>query len=164
MGRWLVKQEPTSYSFADLSRDGRTRWDGVHNAQALLHIRAMRPGDEALFYHSGDERACVGILRVDSGPRPDPNDTRGSWFVEVVPVRALRRPVSLPEIRADPAFRGFTLLKISRLSVMPVPDAMWERLLRLSERPAPATATGRPKGRARAVARPPRRGAARRRR
>lgn len=164
MAHWLVKQEPTSYSFARLQREGRTRWDGVHNALALQHLRAMRPGDEAIFYHSGAERACVGILRIATAPRPDPNDSRGSWFVEVSPVRALPRPVSLSEIRSDPGFEGFTLLRMSRLSVMPVPEPMYARLLTLSERPAAPPVRGAATGRARAAA--PRRGrpSARRRR
>ncbi len=121
MAHWLVKQEPTSYSWTRLVRDRRTRWDGVHNALALQHLRRMVVGDEALFYRSGEERACVGILRVASEPRPNPTDTRGSWYVEVVPVRALPRPVSLAEIRAEPAFAGIELLRNSRLSVMPLP-------------------------------------------
>ncbi|HTS34009.1 MAG TPA: EVE domain-containing protein [Thermoplasmata archaeon] len=164
MAHWLVKQEPTSYSFSTLLRDGRTRWDGVHNALALRHLRAMRPGDEAIFYHSGGERACVGILRVASSPRPDPGDSRGSWFVEVTPVRALARPVPLAEIRADRAFEGFTLLRMSRLSVMPVPEPMYARLLALSERAGPSVLTAGGTGRGRAGARQRRRTSARRRR
>jgi predicted RNA-binding protein with PUA-like domain len=164
MAHWLVKQEPTSYSFSSLLREGRTRWDGVHNALALRHLRAMRPGDEAIFYHSGGERACVGILRVVSAPRPDPNDSRGSWFVEVTPVRPLARPVPLAEIRSDRAFDGFTLLRMSRLSVMPVPEPMYSRLIALSERagPSPVTATATGRGRAGAPRR--KRTSARRRR
>jgi predicted RNA-binding protein with PUA-like domain len=129
VAHWLVKQEPSSYSWGNLVRDGRTRWDGVHNALALQHLRRMAVGDEAVFYHSGSERACVGILRVASSPRPDPNDARGSWFVEVTPVRALARPVTLAEIREDPAFEGIALLRISRLSVMPIPETAWLRIL-----------------------------------
>ncbi len=129
MDRWLVKQEPTTYSWDRLVRDGRTRWDGVHNAQALLHLRRMKVGDEAMFYHSGEERACVGILRVASEPCPDLEDARRSWYVEVVPVRPLPRAVSLTEIRADPAFAGIELLRNSRLSVMPLPETAWKRIL-----------------------------------
>jgi len=161
---WLVKQEPSSYSYSALVREGRTRWDGVHNALALRHLKAMRPGDLALFYHSGDERACVGILRVASAPQPDPQDARGSWFVEVVPDRRLPRPVTLAEIRADPAFAGFELLRISRLSVLPVPPPMWAHLLGLSERPPTQPPTGAAKGPVRARARAPARRAVRRRR
>ena len=135
MAHWLVKQEPSTYSWPRLVKDGRTRWDGVHNALALQHLRRMAVGDEAVFYHSGEERSCVGILRVASEPRPDPKDPRPSWFVEVVPVRPLARPVSLAEIRADPAFAGIELVRNSRLSVMPLPDGAWKRLLERAERP-----------------------------
>jgi predicted RNA-binding protein with PUA-like domain len=156
MAHWLVKQEPTSYSWTRLVRDRRTRWDGVHNALALQHLRRMVVGDEALFYHSGEERACVGILRVASDPRPDPADARGSWYVEVVPVRALARPVSLAEIRADPAFAGIELLRNSRLSVMPLPEAAWTRLLDRATKPtaAPGPVTGGTTRRVKRRARP----------
>jgi len=129
VGYWLVKQEPSSYSWADLENDEETEWDGVHNALALQHIRAMAPGDLAMFYHSGTERACVGILRVVRGPRGDPKDARGSWSVKMGRVRPLRRSVTLAEIRDDPGFEGFALLRISRLSVMPVSKDHWARLL-----------------------------------
>ncbi len=164
MARWLVKQEPSSYSYPDLERDGRTRWDGVHNATALQHLRRMHPGDEAFFYHSGDERACVGVLRVASLPQPDSDDPRRSWWVEVEPVRRLPRPVPLGEIRADPAFAGFDLLRISRLSVLPVPERMWKRIEVLAARPAGPAVTEGTKGRARGPApRRPRAPAPRRR-
>ncbi len=156
---WLLKEEPTHYAFADLVRDGRTVWSGVHNATALRHLKSMKVGDEGIFYHSGDERACVGILRIASAPRPDPDDDRGSYLVEVRPVRALARAVPLSEIRADPAFAGFDLLRISRLSVLPVPGPMWDRLLAISAAPG---LTAGSKGRARGSA-PPRRGSAARR-
>ena len=141
MSKWLVKEEPSHYSWADLERDGRTEWDGVHNALALRHLKSMAPGDEAIFYHSGDERSCVGIVGVVSAPRPDLADPRGSWSVEVRPLRALARPVPLSVIRADPRFEGFDLVRISRLSVLPVPEPMWRRILALgaAER---RTATG----------------------
>jgi predicted RNA-binding protein with PUA-like domain len=162
MAHWLVKQEPTSYSWHRLVRDRRTRWDGVHNAQALLYLRQMAVGDEAFFYHSGEERSCVGILRVASPPRPDPDDARRSWFVEVVPVRPLARPVSLTEIRGDPIFDGTLLLRNSRLSVMPFPDAAWKRVLEKAETPLAdaAPVKGGTRGRATSRARP-RRGSAR---
>ncbi|HLM92062.1 MAG TPA: EVE domain-containing protein [Thermoplasmata archaeon] len=163
VAHWLVKQEPSSYSYPDLEREGRTRWDGVHNALALQHLRAMRPGDEAYFYHSGEERACVGVLRVTSLPHPDDDDPRRSWWFEVKPVRRLPRPVPLGEIRADPAFAGFELLRMSRLSVLPVPDPMWDRIGWLSARPA-ASPTAIAKGRVRGPAPPRRRAPVRRRR
>ena len=162
MAHWLVKEEPTHYSWTDLARDGRTEWDGVHNALALRYLRSMAPGDEAIFYHSGEERACVGIVSVVTRPRADPNDERGSWSVGVRPVRALERPVPLREIRSDPAFAGFDLLRISRLSVLPVPAPMWKRILSLAARaPAPErSATGARTGPGRATG-PSRRGRAR---
>jgi len=154
---WLVKQEPTAYSWTHLEEEGETEWNGVHNALALRHLRAMRVGDLAIFYHSGDERACVGVLRVVRGPIPDPDDTRGSWTVRVRPVRKLRRPVSLAEIRDDPTFAGFDLLRISRLSVMPVSQVHWRALLAL-ERPAARGGRGpteAPSGRGKASVSPP---------
>jgi predicted RNA-binding protein with PUA-like domain len=153
MAKWLLKEEPTHYSWQDLARDGRTEWDGVHNALALRHLRAMAPGVEAIYYHTGDVRSCIGVVSVTSTPHPDPGDERGSWSVEVRPGRPLARSVSLAEIRADPAFAGFALLRISRLSVLPVPDPMWKRILELSDRPATpvgAAATVARKGRAKA--------------
>lgn len=138
VAHWLVKQEPSSYSWTDLEHDGETEWDGVHNALALRHLRAMSVGDLAVFYHSGSERACVGILRVSRGPRPDPKDARGSWTVTVRPVRALLRPVTLREIRNDPRFAGFDLLRFSRLSVLPVRPEHWSRLLALERTAGPS--------------------------
>ncbi|MGI0072069.1 MAG: EVE domain-containing protein [Thermoplasmata archaeon] len=129
MARWLAKSEPSVYSWSDLERDGRTEWDGVHNATALQNLRRMRPGDELFFYHSGSERAAVGIARVSGTPHPDPRDARGSWSVEVRPVRPLRGAVSLSALRPDPSLSGFVLLRMSRLSVMPVTDAQWKRVL-----------------------------------
>jgi predicted RNA-binding protein with PUA-like domain len=166
VAHWLVKQEPSSYSWKDLVAEGETEWNGVHNATALLHIRRMRVGDLAIFYHSGEERACVGILRVSRGPRPDPHDERGSWTVRVRLVRALRRPVTLSEIRGDPAFAGFDLLRISRLSVLPVSDAHWAALMALEggDVEAPHSATEARSGRGRATGSPPRANAAKRRR
>jgi predicted RNA-binding protein with PUA-like domain len=155
---WLVKQEPTAYSWNHLEEEGETEWNGVHNALALRHLRGMRVGDLALFYHSGDERACVGILRVVRGPTPDPDDTRGSWTVRVRPVRKLRRPVPLAEIRDDPRFAGFDLLRISRLSVMPVSKVHWRALLAHESAAAlrGRAPTEAPSGRRRASGSPPR--------
>ncbi len=154
MAYWLVKQEPTSYSYDRLVRDGATEWDGVHNALALRHLRAMRPGDEALYYHSGEERRAVGILRITGEPHPDPADPRGSWSVRVAPVRRLPRPVTLAELRTTPGLDGLALLRISRLSVMPVDGAHWTIILGRSETPTPAvTRAGRSANRARAARR-----------
>jgi predicted RNA-binding protein with PUA-like domain len=130
VARWLVKSEPGTYSYADLERDGATEWTGVHNALALQHLKRMRPRDEILFYHSGAERSVVGVARVASLPRPDPADDRGSWSLEVRPVRRLRGPVTLGELRADRALEGLALFRMSRLSVMPVAPAHWAAILR----------------------------------
>jgi len=154
VAHWLVKQEPSTYSWSRLVADGRTRWDGVHNALALQYLRRMAVGDEAVFYHSGEERACVGILRVATQPRPDEADPRASWYVEVTPVRALARPVTLRELREEPTFAGTELLRFSRLSVMPLPERAWKGLLARASTPAntsrPVTARTKRRGRPRA--------------
>ncbi len=129
MRHWLLKQEPTDYSWPDLVRDGTTEWSGVHNALALQHLRRMAVGDLALFYHTGSERSAIGIAEVTSTPRPDPKDARGSWTVDVRPVRPLRRAVTLAELRTDRGLDGLALLTFSRLSVVPVSDPHWRRIL-----------------------------------
>ncbi len=129
VAHWLAKSEPGVYSYSDLERDTKTEWNGVHNALALQHLKRMRPGDGLLFYHSGAERAVVGIARIASIPHPDPEDDRGSWSVEVRPVRRLRGPVTLAQLRGDRTLAGLDLLRISRLSVMPVSLAHWKRIL-----------------------------------
>jgi predicted RNA-binding protein with PUA-like domain len=138
VARWLAKSEPGVYAYSDLERDRTTEWNGVHNATALQNIRKMRPGDAIFFYHSGEERAVVGIARVSALPHPDPNDDRGSWSVEVRPVRPLRGPVRLAELRTDSTLSDFTLIRFSRLSVMPVSSEHWRQVLRHE----PAAATG----------------------
>jgi predicted RNA-binding protein with PUA-like domain len=131
MARWLMKSEPESYGWADLVRDGGTEWDGVRNNAARLHLRAMRPGDEAFLYHSMSDKAVVGIMRIASAPRPDPKD--GAWVsVRVEPVRALERPVTLAEIKAEPALASMELIRQSRLSVAPVRDEEWARVLEMA--------------------------------
>jgi predicted RNA-binding protein with PUA-like domain len=165
VAQWILKEEPEHYAWADLLRDGRTEWDGVHNALALRNLKAMRPGDRAIFYHTGTERACVGIVEVVSDPHPDPTDDRGSWSVEVRPVRALARPIPLSELKSDRKLAGFDLVRFGRLSVVAASDEHWERLLRY-ETPgvAPSRATGPANARARAGARRVRPRAARRKR
>lgn len=132
MSYWLVKTEPSTYSYDDLERQERATWDGVANALALKHLREMAPGDEVLVYHTGDEKSAVGIARVVSAPYADPKlkDARLA-VVDLEPVRRLARPVTLAEVKADPAFAEFALVRMARLSVMPVPPALWQRLLRL---------------------------------
>jgi predicted RNA-binding protein with PUA-like domain len=138
MAHWLLKTEPDCYSWDDLARDKKTTWDGVSNALALKHIRTMKKGDLALIYHTGGEREAIGVAEVTAAAYPDPNaDDERQVVVDLKPKRKLKRPVSLDEIKADPAFAGWDLLRISRLSVVPVPEAMWRRLEEL----AAATAT-----------------------
>ena len=121
MKHWLIKSEPGTYSWDDLVRDKKTRWDGVRNFQARNNIGAMRPGDLALFYHSGDERSIPGVARVASAPYPDPTAKEGDWSaVDVEPVFALREPVPLERIKKERALAGMVLLRQSRLSVQPV--------------------------------------------
>ncbi len=130
MAHWLMKSEPGTYSWAELERDGSTEWDGVRNPAARLHLKAMKRGDEAFFYHSGDERAVIGIMRVTREAAPDPKDP--NWVsVAVEPVRKLGRPVSLKEIKADPGLSGMELIRQSRLSVSPVRDREWAAIVGL---------------------------------
>lgn len=132
MPRWLVKTDPETYAFDDLVRERRARWDGVANALALRHLGAMRPGDEVLVYESGKVKAAVGRARVVSEPYPDP--AAGDPKRVVVDLEAggrLPRPVALAAVRSDPAFAAFELVRQSRLSVMPVPEPLWRRLLAL---------------------------------
>lgn len=129
MACWLLKTEPTTYSFDQLARDSRTVWDGIRNAQALIHLRAMRRADEVLVYHSGAERAVVGLAAVVSDPYPDPKlaDPR-RVVVDLAAVGPLPRPVPLAAIKAEPALRDLALVRNSRLSVMPVPAKLRARL------------------------------------
>jgi predicted RNA-binding protein with PUA-like domain len=124
LASYLLKTEPTTYSWADLERERRTRWDGITNAAALIAIRQMRPGDEALIYHSMSDKAIVGIARIVSEPYPDPARKDEKFaVVDVEIVRPLRRPVTLAEIKAEPGLADFALVRNSRLSTMPVsPD------------------------------------------
>jgi predicted RNA-binding protein with PUA-like domain len=131
---WLLKTEPSVYSWADLVRDKKTTWDGVANATALIHIRAMKAGDQALIYHTGTERAAVGIAEVTKGAYPDPKlDDEKLVVVDLAPKQALARPVTLDEIKADKTFAGWDLLRIGRLSVVPTPPAFWERIIEMSK-------------------------------
>ena len=130
MAHWLMKSEPGSYSWDDLIRDGRTEWDGVRNAAARLHLKAMKEGDEALFYHSGAEKAAMGVMRVARAAAPDPKDA--DWVsVAVEPVRPLERPASLKEMKADPRLAHLEMLRQSRLSVSPIRPEEWAAILEL---------------------------------
>ncbi len=118
---WLFKEEPSHYSFDDLARDRSTTWSGVKNALAQKHLRSVRKGDRIFYYHTGDEKAIVGIARATGNAYPDPADASGKAFVvDVEPVRRLPRPVTLAEIKADKRFAQFPLVRSARLSVMPV--------------------------------------------
>jgi predicted RNA-binding protein with PUA-like domain len=131
MAHWLMKSEPGSYAWEDLVRDGGTEWDGVRNAAARLHLKAMREGDEALFYHSGADKAAVGVMRIARAAAPDPKDA--DWVsVRVEPVRALAHPVTLKAMKADPRLAGLEMLRQSRLSVSPVRDEEWATILDLA--------------------------------
>ena len=130
MAYWLMKSEPDVYSWHDLVRDKATDWDGVRNNAARLHLRAMRPGDEAFFYHSGDEKQVVGIMTITGAAKPDGED--GAWVkVPVAPVRKLA-PVTLKAIKAEPALAAMELVRQSRLSVSPVRPEEWEKVLKLA--------------------------------
>lgn len=131
MAYWLMKSEPESYSWSDLVRDGGTEWDGVRNNAARLHLKAMKKGDEAFFYHSMSDKAVVGIMRIAREAQPDPKDNE--WVsVRVEPVRELQRPVTLAEIKADPRLSKMELIRQSRLSVAPVRDEEWKVVLDLA--------------------------------
>lgn len=133
MAIWLFKTEPGDYSYADLERDGHTVWDGVGNNWALKNLREVRTGDRALIYHTGKDKAVMGEARVVSDPYPDPElDNPKMTVVDVEPVGAWTRPVKLAEIKADPAFEDFMLVRFSRLSVMPVAAKILKRLAKMS--------------------------------
>jgi predicted RNA-binding protein with PUA-like domain len=130
---WLFKTEPGTYSYQQLARDGRTVWDGVRNALALKHLAAVAKGDQVLIYHTADERAAVGVARVVRGayPQPRQRDPR-LLVVDLEAVRALGRPVPLAEMRASRRLAGFDLLRLPRLSVMPVSADQWAEIMRLA--------------------------------
>lgn len=131
---WLVKSEPATYSWADLIRDRRTDWTGVRNYAARLHLKAMRPGDAVLFYHSGEAKSIVGLAKVTRPSFPDPTadeDEEGWVAVELVPVKAFPSPVTLAQIKADATLKAMELVRQSRLSVSPVRPAEFARILKL---------------------------------
>ena len=130
MAHWLMKSEPGVYAWDDLVRDKATEWDGVRNPTARLHLRAMNKGEEVFFYHSGEERQVVGIMRVTRAARPDPKDP--NWVsVAVEPVRPLG-PVTLKAIKAEPSLAKMELVRLSRLSVSPVRDEEWKKVLEMA--------------------------------
>ena len=129
MAYWLLKTEPDCYSWDNLVQDKKTTWDGVTNALALKHLRTVRKGDLALIYHTGKERAAIGIAEVTSAPHADPKEQDDKLVVvDIRPRKKLASAVGLDVIKADKAFAGWDLLRISRLSIVPVPPAMWKRI------------------------------------
>ena len=131
---WLFKEEPTHYSYDDLVRDKKTSWSGVRNALAQKHLRAVEKGDRIFYYHTGDQKAVVAVARAASNAYPDPADPDGKLFaVDVAPVEPLARPVTLTEIKAEPSLKEMPLVRISRLSVMPVTDKEWEKIVKISK-------------------------------
>jgi predicted RNA-binding protein with PUA-like domain len=134
MAYWLFKEEPEHYSLEDLFRDKRAVWAGVGNNLALKHLRSVKKGDQVFYYHTGKEKAVVGVMEVVKGPYPDPKgDEARLVVVDVKPIRRLDRPVSLAEIKANPKFADFALVRMSRLSVMPVTGEQWAEIERLSK-------------------------------
>ena len=128
---WLFKEEPSNYSYDAFVKDRKTVWSGVKNPVAQRNLRSVKKGDSVFYYHTGDEKSVVGIARASSDAYPDPKDKTGAHVVDIVPVQKLARPVTLKEIKADPFFKDFALVRISRLSVMPVTDAQWKRIEKL---------------------------------
>ena len=132
---WLVKSEPEAYSWDDLVRDGRTAWTGVRSYAARIHLNAMRPGDEVLFYHSVEAKSVVGLAKVSKTAFPDPTAEAEGWVaVELVPVKPLTRPVTLAQIKADATLQQIALVRQSRLSVMPLKPAEFARIGKLGGR------------------------------
>jgi predicted RNA-binding protein with PUA-like domain len=129
---WLVKQEPSSYSWSDFVAEGQTSWTGVRNYTARNNLRKMCIGDEVLYYHSGEEKAVVGIAKVMRTAYQDPTAKEGDWStVDIAPVKPLRRPVPLREIKADPRLKGIPLVRQSRLSVMPLPERAFHEIVKM---------------------------------
>ena len=130
---WLIKSEPSTYSYAQLEEDGETDWTGVRSFEARNNLRAMKPGDLALFYHSSEDKAVVAVAKIASGPTEDPTAKGEDWAsVRVKPHKPLKRPVTLAEVKKDRALAKFPLVTRSRLSVAPVTAADFKRVLSLS--------------------------------
>jgi predicted RNA-binding protein with PUA-like domain len=133
MNYWLVKQEPSVYNYDKLEKEKKTVWDGVHNNLALKHIRSMEKGDKALFYHTGDEKQAVGIIEITTNPYTNSKeDDKRFVVIDVKPISRLKRPVTLNEMKKDGLFKNWELVRISRLSVMPVPKEIWDAIIKKS--------------------------------
>jgi len=132
--KWLFKEEPTHYSFDDLAKDKKTSWTGVKNPLAQKNLRSVKKGDEIFFYHTGDEKSVVGIMRAAGDPYADPADKTGKLVaLDVAPVKKLAAPVTLAAVKADKRFATFPLTRLPRLSVMPVTDEQWELILKMAK-------------------------------
>jgi predicted RNA-binding protein with PUA-like domain len=130
---WLFKEEPANYSFDAFVQDGKTVWSGVKNPLAQKHLHAVKRGDRIFFYHTGSERAVVGTAKATGDAYADPKDKTGKQaVVDIVPVKKLTRPVTLAAIKADPSFASFPLVRLARLSVMPVTDKEWDRIVAMA--------------------------------
>jgi len=137
MAAWLVKQEPSTYSWDRLVAEGTAVWDGVRNAQARNNLAAMKKGDQVLFYHSGDDKAVVGLAKVARAAYPDPTSDDPRWVaVDLVPVRKLAHPVALSRIKSEPSLAAMLLVRQSRLSVSPISDAELKTILALAKKPS----------------------------
>ena len=131
MAYWLLKTEPETYSFADLENEGTTRWEGVSNNLALKHLRTIKKDDFAFIYHTGKEKAVVGIAEAVKGPYPDPSGNDPKHVVVDIKVKQrLQRAVTLAELKSDKSFASFELVRMPRLSVMPVSSAHWNAILK----------------------------------
>ena len=135
MNYWLCKQEPSTYNLDLLQKEKTTTWDGVHNNLAIKHINSMKKGDQAFFYHSGDEKQIVGIMEITSNPYPNPKEKNPRFVVvDVKYKKRLENPATLAQIKTNPKFKDWELLRISRLSVMPVPTQIWSEILKISQK------------------------------
>ena len=134
MAYWLFKVEPNHYPFDELIKDKKTRWDGVRNNLALRHLRSIRENDLVLYYHTAMEKAVVGIAKVVSAPYPDPKVKDPKiMVVDICPVKKLKNPVTLKEIKENAKFRNFELVRIPRLSIVPVPNTVWDDIIKMSQ-------------------------------
>ena len=132
MAHWLIKSEPEVYSWDQLLKDKQTRWDGIRNYAARLHLRSMKKGDEIFFYHSNKGTEIVGIASVVREAFPDPNSNDPAWFaIDIKPLKKLLKPVSLDQIKKEKKLAGMALVRISRLSVQPVTDEEWDMIMKM---------------------------------
>lgn len=134
MAKWLLKTEPSSYSYSDLEKDKKTCWDGVTNPYAMKYVRSVKPGDLAFIYHTGDEKQIVGIAKIISESYPDPSyDDERFYVFDIIPHTRLKKPVTLLKIKADKRFSDSKLVRVPRLSVQPVSEEMWDAVIEMSK-------------------------------